>query len=168
MAESKGSSTRKRKSKGKTRTRKASSGTAGDEATTQRADSLTLVRTPGEADVAEVTARGLLTGAPWQGGLRHEERAVRAPEAAALTPPPSSPVLTSINRAIPPAVVHRDKPIVVNGEVVVILRRDVGFPSGPLPADPGRFPPGVDPRQRVCGVLSPVAAARCLAGRGYF
>lgn len=46
-----------------------------------------------------------------------------------------------------------------NGRLVAILRRPIGYPSGPLPGDPSRFDP-----PPACAALPPMAALRCLVG----
>jgi hypothetical protein len=88
---------------------------------------------------------------------------------AVVTPAPMvSPVSAMVDRRDIPDVFSIDTRIVSDGELLAILRREFGYPAGRLPGDPGRFPSTVDPRLAVCHVLSPVAAARCLRGGGYF
>src|SRR3954447_23636168 len=75
----------------------------------------------------------------------------------------------TVDRSVPTATFSLDVPVRNKaGKVIEILRRPLGYPSGPLPADPGYLPGGVDPRTAICHILSRGAAARCSQGRGYF
>ena len=91
--------------------------------------------------------------------------------------PPGAPVAVTrelgvyrpVDRAIFSSVFTTD--IVIHkedGSVDFVVQRDYGYPSGPLPGDPGRIPPYVDARTAVCWSLSPGAAYRCMSGGGYF
>jgi hypothetical protein len=55
-----------------------------------------------------------------------------------------------------------------NGTVILIIKKPIFGNFGSDPMDPCRWAPGVDPRTAICGALAPYAAARCMAGRGYF
>jgi hypothetical protein len=115
----------------------------------------------------ELVARQGLYQAAWAGHTF--ARAVPEVEAAAVRPVPvPSPVQGTVDRRDLLTVFSIDTKVVANGQVLAILRRPAGYPSGPLPGDPSRFAAGIDPRQAVCHVLSPAAAARCLRGGGYF
>lgn len=123
-----------------------------------------------EPQLPEVLARGFVMEAPFGGTLRHEPAPAPAVEIQKMDEarPLRWPIQASVNRAEPPDVFYRDRAISVDGEIVVILRRDAGFPSGPLPADPGRFRPSIYHQYGVCHILSPTAALRCARGGGYF
>ena len=118
-------------------------------------------------------AAGLLLARPaWGGrafwdeagpGIEPEEREIAA---AVIAPVPVQ--AHTIDRSIPPDVFYIGTPVRADGQTLAILRRPYGFPSGPLPGDPGPFSSDIDPRAGVCRVLSASAAARCSRGRGYF
>jgi hypothetical protein len=80
------------------------------------------------------------------------------------------PAYLPVDRAVPSEIFARD--ITVRNpdtqQVDFVVRRPFGYPSGPLPAQPGRVPAGVDPRTAVCRSLTPRAAARCVRQGGYF
>jgi hypothetical protein len=118
----------------------------------------------------ELVARQGLYQAAWAGRTfaRAVPRAVPEVEAAVRPVPVPSPVQGTVDRRDLLTVFSIDTKVVANGQVLAILRRPAGYPSGPLPGDPSRFAAGIDPRQAVCHVLSPAAAARCLRGGGYF
>jgi hypothetical protein len=121
-------------------------------------------------------AAGLLLARPaWGGrafwdearpGIEPEEQEIAATSAAVIAPVPVQ--APTIDRSIPPDVFYLDTPVRADGQTLAILRRPYGFPSGPLPGDPGPFSSDIDPRARVCHVLSAAAAARCSRRRGYF
>ncbi len=83
--------------------------------------------------------------------------------APAVSASVADPVRAPINRAIPPDVFTIDRPVrnPETGEVLIVLRRPLGFPSGSLPADPGAFSPLAQGMYGVCHVLAPAAALRC-------
>jgi len=75
----------------------------------------------------------------------------------------------TVDRAVPCDIFFLDVDVKdSSGTVLAVLRRPQGYPSGPLPADPGSFSGTADPRTQVCRVLAPGAGARCARGRGYF
>jgi hypothetical protein len=87
----------------------------------------------------ELAARGLVVQAPWRGhALSPELEPLKAKPART-----QSPVLRTVNRSVPLDVFSVDTEIKANGQVLVILRRPYGFPSGRLPGDPARFTPRV-------------------------
>jgi hypothetical protein len=100
---------------------------------------------------------------PWSGPPAPEMAEALAPRA-----PVVSPVSAMVDRRDILDVFSIDTRVVSNGNLLAILRREFGYPAGRLPGDPGRFPSTVDPRLAVCHMLSPAAAARCLAGGRYF
>jgi hypothetical protein len=114
--------------------------------------------------------RVLRVHAPF-GGRALEPEPEPEPEAEAVVVRPTpvvSPVSAIVDRRDVLAVFSIDTKVFRDGRLRGILRNPLGYPSGPLPGDPGRFTSAVDPRLGVCHVLSPSAAARCLRGGGYF
>jgi hypothetical protein len=77
------------------------------------------------------------------------------------------PVQAVVNRLSPLEPMLVDIEILSDGKVIQILRYPEFGPYGPDPNDPGWFSTPVNPRA-VCAVLAPYAAARCLAGVGYW
>lgn len=102
--------------------------------------------------------------APWCGRSYKSEPRQAVPARAANILPVQAP----IDRTNPLDVFSIDVQVKApDGTVLEILRRPMGFPSGPLPGDPGPVPLGFDSRLGVCHVLSINAAARCLQSRRY-
>lgn len=110
------------------------------------------------------------TRAPWGGrALEEDKELLEQPVAARAAVPAILPVQAPIDRTNQLDVFSVDTEVKKSdGTVLRILRRPWGFPSGPLPGDPGPVPIGFDTRQGVCHVLSTNAAAPCLQSRGYF
>ena len=97
---------------------------------------------------------------------RADVQADQADQAAGAQPVVASvtdPVRAPINRAVPMEVFTLDKQVrnPKTGDVLLVLRRPLGFPSGSLPGDPGAFSPLGQGRYGVCHVLAPNAAMRC-------
>ncbi len=104
--------------------------------------------------------------APRDLAARPAAAAARAPALAGLVVPVQT---RTVDRAVPCDIFFLDVDVKDStGKVLAVLRRPQGYPSGPLPSDPGSFSGTADPRTSVCRVLAPGAAARCARGRGYF
>jgi hypothetical protein len=83
--------------------------------------------------------------------------------------PVVSPVAAIVDRRDVLAVFSIDTKILdAKKRLRAILRNELGYPSGRLPGDSGRFSSTVDPRVGVCHILAPTMAARCLRSGGYF
>jgi hypothetical protein len=134
-------------------------------------------RTASQVALEELVARDLVLRTPWRGRTMDfsstvdvELAAVVEEAAPALAAGrPRTPAQTgTVDRSVPLDAFSIDTPVLIGGRVAVVLRRPLGYPAGPLPADQGRFVAGVDPRVAICRALGPGAAARCLGGARYF
>lgn len=115
----------------------------------------------------ETRARGVTGRIPWAGsGVTEMEPVVTvataaAPSAGVSCPPPGRQARTPIDRGVAPPVFTLDVPVrnPETQQVVLILRRPYGFPSGGLPGDPSlmRTLPGATVAHRA---IVPMAASR--------
>jgi hypothetical protein len=78
------------------------------------------------------------------------------------------PVQSVVDRAVPLEPTFVDIKLMSGSKVVAILRDPEFGNYGFNPSDPGWFSEAVNPRTAVCTALAPYAAARCLAGVGYW
>jgi len=116
----------------------------------------------------DMTARRMVVGVPWCGrsSFPSAERDVgQARLGRAEAPEAKVAVQGPVDRREPLEAATVDVTVRgPDGTVLVILRRDLGFPSGPLPGDPFAFGPGT-PVSAVCASLPAPAALRCLRSR---
>jgi hypothetical protein len=146
--------------------------TGNDDGPDSREVAATAGTAPGPTG-AELLARGLTARLPWAGASVPftEPTVTAARAAAAAVTPPAPPDLARapIDRSVPPTVFTIDQSVrnPDTGEVLLILRRPYGFPSGALPADAAALQPVFEAGGGVCHVLAPGAALRCAAWGRY-